>query len=123
MAGRISGRKYERTNVVAAKCGDRVVAPMLYDGTTDSFIFEYWFDKMLLKSIPKYSVIVLDNATFHRKKRLRELAQNADCELLFLPSYSPDLNHIEKFWASLKMKLRNILHLYSNFDLALLDCF
>ena len=123
VAGKISGKKFKRTNVVAAKCGDRIVAPMIYGGTTDSVLFEYWFEKILLKSIPRYSVIILDNATFHRKTKLRELAEYSECDVLFLPPYSPDFNPIEKFWASLKRKLRSILPLYDYFDDALMDCF
>jgi transposase len=124
VAGEVSGRKYARTNVVAAKCCDNVVAPMIYDGTTDSKLFEYWFEHRFLKSIPRYSVAIVDNATFHRKDTLRKLAARFDCEVLFLPPYSPDINSpIENFWANLKRKLRNILHNYDNFDDALLDCF
>ena len=121
--GKMSGRKFKRTNVVAAKCGDKIVAPMTYGGTTDSALFEHWFEKMLLKSIPKYSVIILDNAAFHRKSKLYKLAEKAECEILFLPPYSPDLNPIENFWAWLKQRLRKILPAYYNFDDALLDCF
>jgi len=73
------------------------VAPMIYDGTTDSILFEYWFEHSLLKAIPKYSVIILDNATFHRKSKLRLLAEQSDCEVLFLPPYSPDLNPTEVY--------------------------
>ena len=93
--GKISGKKFKRTNIVAAKCCNEIIAPMIYDGTTDSVLFEYWFEKMLLKSIPRNSVIVLDNATFHRKKRLQKIAEEAGCEIIFLPPYSPDLNPIE----------------------------
>ena len=123
VVGKISGKKFKRTNIVAARCGDRIVAPMIYDGTTDRVIFECWFETMLLKSIPKYSIVILDNATFHRKVRLQELAATAGCEVLFLPPYSPDLNPIENFWAWLKHNLRNILPKYDNFDDALMDCF
>ena len=121
--GQISGKKFERTNIVAAKCGDRIIAPMTYNGTTDSVLFECWFEKMLLKSIPKYSIIILDNAAFHRKSKLYELAEKAECEVLFLPPYSPDLNPIENFWAWLKQRLRKILPDFDNFDAALVDCF
>lgn len=65
----------------------------------------------------------MDNATFHRKAKLRELAINAECEVLFLPPYSPDLNPIEKFWSWLKQKLREVLPEYDNFMDALIDCF
>jgi len=121
--GKISGKKYKRTNIVAAKCCDKIVAPMIYSGTTDSTLFEYWFEHALLKSIPRYSVIILDNASFHRKSTLAALAQLADCEVLFLPAYSPDFNIIENFWAWLKSKLRKILPEYSCFEDALMDCF
>ena len=119
----ISGKKFKRTNIVAAKNCDKIIAPMVYDGTTDSVLFEHWFEHHFLKSIPKYSVAILDNATFHRKKKLRELAKNAECELIFLPPYSPDLNLIENFWAWLKSRLRIILPRFDSFEDALMDCF
>ena len=121
--GKMSGRKFKRTNIVAAKCGDKIVAPMTYEGMTDSVLFEHWFENMLLKSIPRYSIIVLDNATFHSKKRLRKLANKTDCDVIFLPPYSPDLNPIENFWAWLKSRLRKILLSFDSFDDALRDCF
>ena len=120
---KISGKKFKRTNIVAAKCCGKIVAPLIYDGTTDSVLFEQWFEEILLKSVPKHSVLIMDNATFHRKAKLRELSGNAECEVLFLPPYSPDLNPIEKFWAWLKQKLREILPNYEVFMDALIDCF
>jgi len=123
VCGKISGKKFKRTNIVSAKCGDKIVAPLVYDGTTDSTLFEFWFEEMLLKTAPKGAILIMDNATFHRKKKLRELAESAECEVLFLPPYSPDLNPIEKFWAWLKQKLRTILADYDNFMDTLLDCF
>ncbi|NEO02501.1 MAG: hypothetical protein F6J94_14420 [Moorea sp. SIO1F2] len=37
------------------------------------------------------------------------LIEQAGCELLFLPAYSPDLNKIEKFWSRLKHHLRKTI--------------
>ena len=121
--GNVSGKKFKRTNIVAAKCGKDIVAPMIYDGTTDSILFEHWFEHMLLKSVPKGSWFVLDNATFHRKPILRELTQRAGCYIEFLPPYSPDLNKIENYWFWLKQCLRKTLPLFDNFMDALVDCF
>jgi len=75
---------------------------MEYDGTTDHVVFETWFERALLVELPKNSVVVLDNATFHRKSALGELARQAKVKLKFLPAFSPDLNPIENTWANLK---------------------
>jgi transposase len=47
----------------------------------------------------------LGNAAFHKSEKTKLLIENAGCQLLFLPPYSPDLNPIKKFWANLKPKI------------------
>jgi transposase len=51
----------------------------------------------------------VDNATFHHGGRIAQLIQDAGCQLLYLPPYSPDLNRIEKCWAWLKSRIRKQL--------------
>lgn len=116
---KISGRKFKRTNIVAGICQGEWVAPLEYSGTTDSALFEYWFENCLLKEVKEGSTIILDNATFHKKSVLPDLARDCNCEVIYLPPYSPDLNPIEKRWAWLKKKLRNILHKFDAFSDAL----
>jgi transposase len=118
----ISGRKYARTSIVAGQCGKHIVAPLQYSGTMDGRLFRFWFQTMLLPSIKAGSVVVMDNARFHQKKVLCEMAEQAGCHVLFLPPYSPDLNPIENFWAWLKARLRNLLPLFPTLDDAA-DCF
>ena len=121
--GQISGRKYKRCGIVAAKMGDKILAPFQYSGTMNSTLFEHWFTQQLLPSLEKGTVIVMDNASFHGKQRLISAAQNDGCKLLFLPPYSPDLNPIEKFWAWLKRFLRKILPSVVSFNDALFAAF
>jgi transposase len=52
------------------------------------------------------SVIIMDNASFHRKKALNRIAESYGCRILWLPPYSPDKNPIEHAWANLKNWLR-----------------
>ena len=99
VTGRIRGRKYKRCGIAAAKMGERIVAPFQYSGTMNSSLFEFWFSDQLLPSLDKGTVIVMDNASFHSKRRLFSVVQNAGCRLIFLPPYSPELNPIEHFWA------------------------
>ena len=68
--GKISGKRYKKTSIVAGKCGKEIVAPLQYDGTMDSKLFEFWMENMLLKTIKRWSVIVMDDAKFHRAKAL-----------------------------------------------------
>ena len=120
---KISGRKYRRTSIVAAQIAKRTIAPLQYSGTMNGNLFENWFESMLLPALPEGSVIVMDNASFHKKSRLIRIAQNKGFKLIFLPPYSPELNPIENFWSWLKRRLRKILPLFDSFDDALDSCF
>jgi len=123
IVGYVSGKKYRRIGIVAAKMGKNILAPLQYDGTMDSVLFEAWFEKSLMCELPADTTIVMDNASFHRKARLISLAEKHGHQIIFLPPYSPELNPIENFWAWLKSKLRNSLCSLSNFDDALYYCF
>ena len=46
--------------------------------------------------------IVLDNARYQHCRLVLEHARELQIELLFLPSYSPNLNLIERFWKYVK---------------------
>lgn len=114
--GKIPGRKFQRSNIIAAKLGKILIAPLQYNGATDSTLFEFWFEQCLLPCLPKDAIIVMDNASFHRKKQLFKLAEENNRTLIFLPPYSPELNPIEKSWAHLKSIIRKVAHLFDSLD-------
>ena len=104
--GETDGKKAETLNIVAAKCGNDMVEVHEYDCNMNARLFELWF-MLLLKCVEPGSYLIMDNARFHRAAVLGEMAEAADCHVLFLPAYSPDLNPIEQEWANLKKFLRN----------------
>ena len=68
----------------------------------------------LLPEVPQDGVIILDNASFHRKKRLFDIASKYNRTVIFLPPYSPELNPIEHFWHWLKKTVTDTLRFTSD---------
>lgn len=56
--------------------------------------------KINVEKIPV--TLILDNARYQRCQLVMELALKLKIELLFLPSYSPNLNLIERLWKWVK---------------------
>ena len=52
--------------------------------------------------LPRPITLVLDNARYQRCELVQSLARSLRIELLFLPSYSPNLNLIERLWRFVK---------------------
>ena len=120
---KVRGNKFERTSIVAAQAGNKIIAPLQYKGMMHSLFFEAWFEKHLIPELAQGTVIVMDNASFHRKKRLYELAEQYNVKIIFLPPYSPELNPIEHFWHWLKKKICDLLKFSQNLDEAILSIF
>jgi transposase len=91
-----------RTNAIGALLGKDLLTVALLEGTVDTEVFTCWLQQDLLPKLPPNSVIVMDNDTFHKGKKMKEDIANAGHTLFYLPPYSPDLNPIEKKWAQAK---------------------
>jgi transposase len=74
----------------------------LLTGNVNSEVFYTWITQELLPQLPNPSVIVMDNASFHKRLDIRDSIRHAGHVLLFLPPYSPQLNPIERKWAQAK---------------------
>ncbi len=90
----------KRTNVIGALYERVLFALDYFEKNINGDVFYNWRKYTLIPSLKTKCVIVMDNASFH--KRVQKLLNRHGHRLLFLPPYSPDLNPIEKKWAQAK---------------------
>ena len=69
---------------------------MTVEGATDSLAFEAYVEHFLAPALKKGQVVVLDGLGAHRTEKVKELIEARGADLVFVPSYSPDLNPIEE---------------------------
>ena len=79
---------------------------MSVEGATDALAFETYVEHFLAPSLGEGQVVVLDKLGAHRTDRVEELVQPRGAHLVFLPSYSPDLNPIEEAFSKIKHLVR-----------------
>ena len=90
------------TNAIGAILHNQLLTVGLYDCSVNTSVFESWVEQDLLPKLKSTSVLIMDNATFHKGKKLIELIKSAGHYIVWLPKYSPDLNPIEKMWSRVK---------------------
>jgi transposase len=76
------------------------------EGPTTREVFETYLERVLAPSLRPGQTLVLDNLSAHKGGRVREIVEEAGCELVYLPPYSPDLNPIERAFSKVKGLVR-----------------
>jgi transposase len=104
----------KRITIISGSLNNKFIAPFRFEGYTNTEVFNTWIKEVLLPELKSKQVIIMDNASFHKSERTRELIESKGCELIFLPPYSPDFNPIEKSWGSMKKLYRNYKHKYED---------
>lgn len=110
-------RKNKRITVISAYSNQTkdLIAPIYFEGNTDTEIFNQWTQEFLIPELKPNQTLILDNATFHKSVKTRELIESANCKLLYLPPYSPDFNPIEQKWSHVKNQVKKIRDRFENF--------
>ena len=100
------GHYKKRISMIGAWCNKLFQAPFMFEGHCNTQVFELYIEKILVPTLTPGMVIIIDNASFHKSSKIRDLIEASGCKLKFLPPYSPDLNPIEKFWFKLKTGIK-----------------
>ena len=80
----------------------------VYHGGTTAEQFSEYLKNILLPTLSKDDIIVMDNMRSHHAKSVKEVLDTSEIQYLYLPPYSPDFNPIEKMWSKIKAYLRKV---------------
>jgi transposase len=102
--GDVSGNNRKNINLIMAQRRKQYLAPMLFECSCDSLVVNAWLEERLMPVLEKPSIVIMDNAPFHKKKEIAAILEQHDHVLLPLPPYSPDFNPIEETFGVLKRR-------------------
>jgi transposase len=79
---------------------------MSIEGSSDTDSFGLYMREILVPTLKAGQIVLMDNLSVHKSKWIRDLIEERGCQLWLLPSYSPDMNPIEKAFSKVKNLLR-----------------
>lgn len=102
--------KKQRVSLIAACSLDKAVAEqaLVVPDSVDKNAFLGYLEYTLLPTLVPDTIIILDNWTVHYGEDVKDLVEAANCELLYLPTYSPDFNPIEHLFDKVKTFIKNL---------------
>ncbi len=106
LIGKVPMARWQTTTFLAALRFDRMTAPMVLDGPIDGDWFLAYVEQVLCPTLTPGDVVILDNLGSHKSDKIRLAIEACGASLLYLATYSPDLNPIENAFAKLKAGLR-----------------
>jgi transposase len=98
----------KNVSLICAIDSEGVKPSMSVEGAVDGKAFESYIEHLLAPKLKRGQIMVMDNLSSHKSKRVKRLVEDAGCELLFLPPYSPDMNPIEEVFSKVKGILRKV---------------
>lgn len=105
-------RRSCRLNIISALDEKQIKAPFVFEGNCTTEVFLSYAEQILVKTLVPGKTVIMDNASFHKSAKLKQIIEEANCHLLYLPPYSPDLNPIEHHWFGIKNAIRKLIPKY-----------
>jgi transposase len=75
-------------------------------GAIDGETMVFFVEELLAPTLKRGDLVFMDNCPIHKLDEIEDLVDARGAGVVFLPSYSPDLNPIEPCWSKVKARLR-----------------
>jgi transposase len=76
--------------------------------TLDGTLFLAYVKECLAPTLNAGDIVIMDNASPHKVKGVVDAIEEKGAYVLWLPTYSPDLNPVEQLWSKIKAHLRKV---------------
>jgi transposase len=103
------GHYTQRISMIGGLCQTTLRAPFMFEGHCNTAVFEAYLEQVLVPTLEVGMLVVIDNASFHKSLKIKQLIESKGANLLYLPPYSPDLNPIENYWHKIKNCIRKTM--------------
>jgi transposase len=104
---RPGGRWRTLTLIGAIRLGSRPKL-MTHSGAINGAVFLRFVRQRLCPWLEPDDIVLMDNLSAHKVRGVRQAIEAVGAHLVYLPTYSPDFNPIELWWADLKRHLRGL---------------
>jgi transposase len=104
--GSVPRNRGKNTTLIASLDWSGLGECMIIEGSANAVTFERYVEELLAPHLQAGQIVIMDNLRCHKGSQVRQLIEARGCQVLFLPSYSPDFSPIEEAFSKLKTFLR-----------------
>ena len=104
----VPGDRGGNVSTIGAIGLDGIRTGLSVPGAIDGETMLFFVEELLVPTLKRGDIVVMDNNSIHKLDDIEDAIEAAGAWVLFLPTYSPDLNPIENCWAEVKSLLRSL---------------
>lgn len=100
------GRSWKTLTLIGAIRKGRRPQLMTHHGSVTGRVFLRYVKTRLAPWLQRGDIVVMDNLGAHKMRSVRMAIEAVGASVVYLPTYSPDMNPIELWWPNLKRRVR-----------------
>jgi transposase len=104
----VPGDRGGNVSTIGAIALDGLRTGLRVPGAIDGETMLFFVEELLTPTLNRGDIVLMDNNPIHKLDEIEEAIEAVGAWVLFLPTYSPDLNPIETCWSKVKTCLRSL---------------